>query len=222
MHKTTIVCYSFTFILSISLSASIATKRNGKKINIEAGFHQNTETVTNNFTLFFFVFLSFYSELGDVTSLNSSNRLIRYVPLGAFRRNVNIFIIFFCFVFFRSEHVRAQQELLAKQKYDLSKWKYSELRDVINTSCDIELLEACRHEFHRRLKVYHAWKAKNRKRTTMDENERAPKSVMEAANRSPMRVQPKQEIISSTHRYFRIPFMRSGSNENDSRKFIIA
>lgn len=72
--------------------------------------------------------------------------------------------------------------------------------------------QACRHEFHRRLKVYHAWKAKNRKRTTMDENERAPKSVMEAASRSPMRVQPKQEINSSTHRYFRIPFMRANSN----------
>lgn len=41
-------------------------------------------------------------------------------------------------------------------------------------------LKACRHEFHRRLKVYHAWKAKNRKRTTMDENERAPRSIMEA------------------------------------------
>jgi myosin VI len=80
----------------------------------------------------------------------------------------------------RSEAIRAQQQQLGKQKHDLSKWKYSELRDAINTSCDIELLEACRHEFHRRLKVYHAWKAKNRKRTTMDENERAPKSVMEA------------------------------------------
>lgn len=72
--------------------------------------------------------------------------------------------------------------------------------------------QACRHEFHRRLKVYHAWKAKNRKRTTMDENERAPKSVMEAATRSPMRVQPKQEINTSTHRYFRIPFMRAANN----------
>jgi myosin-6 len=72
--------------------------------------------------------------------------------------------------------------MVGKQKYDLSKWKYSELRDAINTSCDIELLEACRHEFHRRLKVYHAWKAKNRKRTTMDENERAPRSVMENGN----------------------------------------
>lgn len=49
------------------------------------------------------------------------------------------------------------------RKYDLSKWKYAELRDAINTSCDIELLEACREEFHRRLKVYHAWKSKNKK-----------------------------------------------------------
>jgi myosin VI len=40
-----------------------------------------------------------------------------------------------------------------KSKYDVSKLKYSELRDIINTSCDMELLEACREEFHRRLKV---------------------------------------------------------------------
>lgn len=54
----------------------------------------------------------------------------------------------------------------------------------------------------------------------MDENERAPRSVMEAAARSPMRVQPKQEIIFSTHRYFRIPFLRASSNpiDNDSNQ----
>lgn len=49
-----------------------------------------------------------------------------------------------CFRFWhdnRSENVRAQQQLVGKQKHDLSKWKYSELRDAINTSCDIELLE---------------------------------------------------------------------------------
>lgn len=131
--------------------------------------------------------------------------------------------------------------MVGKQKHDLSKWKYSELRDAINTSCDIELLEvyniftiiiliiihhlicyifkiikACRHEFHRRLKVYHAWKAKNRKRTTMEENERAPKSVMEAASKAPPRVQPKQEITASVHRYFRIPFMRANNNNDPS------
>lgn len=54
----------------------------------------------------------------------------------------------------------------SKSKHDLSKWKYAELRDAINTSCDLELLESCREEFHRRLKVYHAWKSKNKKQNT--------------------------------------------------------
>ena len=82
------------------------------------------------------------------------------------------------------------QEVASKQlkptKYDLSNWKYAELRDTINTSCDIELLEACREEFHRRLKVYHAWKSKNRKTKSQatvnnEENTRIPSSVMAAA-----------------------------------------
>merc|ERR1712013_266319 len=66
----------------------------------------------------------------------------------------------------RSSAVNAQREANAGKKYDLAKWKYAELRDTINTSCDIELLEACREEFHRRLKVYHAWKARNKKKNT--------------------------------------------------------
>ena len=56
----------------------------------------------------------------------------------------------------RSVAVIQQQQARAAKKYDLSKWKYAELRDTINTSCDIELLEACREEFHRRLKVRNA------------------------------------------------------------------
>ena len=40
----------------------------------------------------------------------------------------------------RSSAVAAQREANANKKYDLSKWKYAELRDTINTSCDIELL----------------------------------------------------------------------------------
>ena len=43
-----------------------------------------------------------------------------------------------------------KQEALHK-KHDLSKWKYADLRATINTSCDIDMLEACREEFHRRL-----------------------------------------------------------------------
>ncbi|XP_060526267.1 myosin heavy chain 95F isoform X2 [Cylas formicarius] len=110
----------------------------------------------------------------------------------------------------KSETARTQQP---KGKYDLSKWKYSELRDTINTSCDIELLEACRHEFHRRLKVYHAWKAKNKKRTTMDENERAPRSVMESAAKTP-RLPQKAILDNNSQRYFRIPFLRPGGDPN--------
>ncbi|XP_034830181.1 myosin heavy chain 95F isoform X1 [Maniola hyperantus] len=108
----------------------------------------------------------------------------------------------------RSERVRMQQAMQGKQKYDLSKWKYSELRDTINTSCDIELLEACRHEFHRRLKVYHAWKAKNARKSTMAEQERAPQSIMDAA-KTP-RLPQKSDILGARHRYFRIPFVRPG------------
>ncbi|XP_063377350.1 myosin heavy chain 95F [Cydia fagiglandana] len=106
----------------------------------------------------------------------------------------------------RSERVRMQQAMQGKQKHDLSKWKYSELRDTINTSCDIELLEACRHEFHRRLKVYHAWKAKNARKTTMNEQERAPQSIMDAA-KTP-RLPAKGDVLGARHRYFRIPFVR--------------
>jgi len=43
----------------------------------------------------------------------------------------------------------------------------------------MELLEACREEFHRRLKVYHEWKTKNKQRL-IKENERAPHSVLQA------------------------------------------
>ncbi|CAH0558642.1 unnamed protein product [Brassicogethes aeneus] len=115
-------------------------------------------------------------------------------------------------VFRRLESVRIHQACQNKSTFDLSKWKYSELRDTINTSCDIELLEACRHEFHRRLKVYHAWKAKNRKRTTMDENQRAPRSVLESAAKT-SRLPQKAVLDNVSQRYFRIPFQRPGTEQ---------
>jgi hypothetical protein len=51
----------------------------------------------------------------------------------------------------------------------------------------MELLDACREEFHRRLKVYHSWKSKNRKGknpSAMDDKidegdeERAPNDIL--------------------------------------------
>ena len=99
-------------------------------------------------------------------------------------------------------------------KYDLSKWKYAELRDTINTSCDIDLLEACREEFHRRLKVYHAWKAKNRKKnTTVDSGGmRAPSSVMIEAKKQQMAGPSSASPDVQDQRYFRIPFVRPGEH----------
>lgn len=47
---------------------------------------------------------------------------------------------------------------------------------------DIALLSACKEEFHRRLKVYHAWKMKNKKVAAGDKGgpERAPQSIFES------------------------------------------
>ncbi|KAF3850325.1 hypothetical protein F7725_020044 [Dissostichus mawsoni] len=59
----------------------------------------------------------------------------------------------------RGPQVQATKAAAGAKKYELSKWKYAELRDSINTSC-----------------VYHAWKSKNKKRNTETE-QRAPKSI---------------------------------------------
>ena len=48
-------------------------------------------------------------------------------------------------------------EAAAAKKHNLAKWKYAELRDTINTSCDIELLEACRlvlYQYFRHIKIF--------------------------------------------------------------------
>ncbi|ODM98193.1 Myosin heavy chain 95F [Orchesella cincta] len=41
-------------------------------------------------------------------------------------------------------------------KHNLSSWEYTKLREVINTSCDVEFLEACRLELDRRLEANNA------------------------------------------------------------------
>ncbi|XP_077626307.1 unconventional myosin-VI isoform X2 [Crocuta crocuta] len=118
----------------------------------------------------------------------------------------------------RGPAVQATKAAAGTKKYDLSKWKYAELRDTINTSCDIELLAACREEFHRRLKVYHAWKSKNKKRNTETE-QRAPKSVTDyAAQQNPASQPPsrQQEIeMNRQQRFFRIPFIRPADQYKD-------
>ncbi|KAM6165687.1 unconventional myosin-VI isoform 7-T7 [Erethizon dorsatum] len=126
----------------------------------------------------------------------------------------------------RGPAVQATKAAAGTKKHDLSKWKYAELRDTINTSCDIELLAACREEFHRRLKVYHAWKSKNKKRNTETE-QRAPKSVTDydfapflntSPQQNPAAQLPArhQEIeMNRQQRFFRIPFIRPADQYKD-------
>ncbi|WAR09213.1 MYO6-like protein [Mya arenaria] len=119
----------------------------------------------------------------------------------------------------RSEAVMAQRATQATKKLDLSKWKYAELRDAINTSCDMELLDACRAEFHRRLKVYHSWKSKNKKQGAKKE-ERAPHQVQEEAeNYVPTQAAPaapvRQSEENGIQRFFKIPFARPADEYRD-------
>ncbi|XP_075964126.1 myosin VIb isoform X3 [Anarhichas minor] len=122
------------------------------------------------------------------------------------------------FLAYRGPQVKATKAAAGVKKYDLSKWKYAELRDVINTSCDIDLLAACREEFHRRLKVYHAWKSKNKKRTDDGSDQRAPKSVTDYAEQNPappMTAQHQEVAMNRQQRYFRIPFIRPADQYKD-------
>ncbi|ELT99775.1 hypothetical protein CAPTEDRAFT_154601 [Capitella teleta] len=145
---------------------------------------------------------------------------------AGFQRNL-CSVLWFCllqeFLYFRSAAVLNQREKASKKKVDLSKWKYAELRDAINTSCDVEMLEACREEFHRRLKVYHSWKTKNKKRsvaTAGGEEERAPKAVVENAQHSaaaPATKKPDKASQQAQQRYFRIPFVRPADQHRDEQ-----
>ncbi|XP_038058874.1 unconventional myosin-VI-like isoform X1 [Patiria miniata] len=97
-------------------------------------------------------------------------------------------------------------------KYDLSKWKYAELRDTINTSTDVDLLAACKEEFHRRLKVYHAWKMKNKKQTAVKQ-ERAPEAVMQNTMQAPLIPAPSApQVTNNAQRFFRVAFARPSQN----------
>eukprot|EP00056_Hartaetosiga_gracilis_P005906 m.90736 g.90736 ORF g.90736 m.90736 type:complete len:1102 (+) comp12313_c0_seq1:2312-5617(+) len=110
-----------------------------------------------------------------------------------------------------------RQEAIHK-KNELSKWKYSMLRDTINTSCNIELLEACREEFHRRLKVYHAWKMKNMKKEAA--GKRVPNALANKAQQRGAAPAPpkKKKKNDRPQRYFRIPFVRPGDKKQGYRK----
>lgn len=96
---------------------------------------------------------------------------------------------------------------------DISKmkeWTYSDLRDTINTECDLEILEACREEFHRRLKAYQAWKTRN-----------AQKRLKEEPIKPDLQITPAPLITAAPlptpapdakHRLFKVPFVYPSYN----------
>ncbi|BFZ10301.1 hypothetical protein BsWGS_13340 [Bradybaena similaris] len=119
----------------------------------------------------------------------------------------------------RSAAVVAARQAAASKKFDLTKWKYAELRDAINTSCDLELLDACREEFHRRLKVYHSWKTKNKKRADKgDVDQRAPHSVETTGQQLQVASKAASKGSSGEQRYFRIPFARPADEYREESK----
>ena len=103
-------------------------------------------------------------------------------------------------------------------KFDhLRKWTYAELRDTINTSCDLELLEGCRVEFHRRLKVYHAWRKRHMKNKNAAANQRAPVEVIQSGAEAVLMPQsvttlsltnPFRKDPVNAQRYFSVPFAK--------------
>eukprot|EP00038_Savillea_parva_P000948 m.100167 g.100167 ORF g.100167 m.100167 type:complete len:1317 (+) comp10335_c1_seq6:64-4014(+) len=65
-----------------------------------------------------------------------------------------------------TEDSQQAQRKIARRKFrkdgapNLQKWEYAELKKTINETQDVELLEACKVEFQRRMKLYNEWKAK--------------------------------------------------------------
>lgn len=112
----------------------------------------------------------------------------------------------------------SKKQAALHKKHDLSKWKYADLRDTINTSVNVELLEACREEFHRRLKVYHAWKMKNQNKKK-GSSARAPKALHDAAAKRGAAPPPKKKKKNTRpQRFFRIPFVRPGDKGSANAK----
>ncbi|KAK0416370.1 hypothetical protein QR680_012444 [Steinernema hermaphroditum] len=94
-------------------------------------------------------------------------------------------------------------ELAISSGYDLSGWTYADLRDTINTSNNVELLAACRAEFHRRLRAYQNWKRANK---TQDAGKGARVIFNEPVNAA--RVVPLAGS-APIQRYFKVPFINA-------------
>ncbi|UMM10823.1 hypothetical protein L5515_000419 [Caenorhabditis briggsae] len=114
------------------------------------------------------------------------------------------------------------QKQQTQSKYDLGNWKYADLRDAINTSNDMELLVACKEEFHRRLRIYNEWKSKNSANRDVPPT-RAPLTVYSQQKPSSSmmvsRVQaaPHLNPALTQQRYFKVSFATDNRKNGGSQ-----
>uniref|UniRef100_A0A915AE15 Myosin motor domain-containing protein n=1 Tax=Parascaris univalens TaxID=6257 RepID=A0A915AE15_PARUN len=106
----------------------------------------------------------------------------------------------------------------SKGQYDLSEWKYVDLRDAVNTTTDIKFIEAVRDEFHRRLRMLQQWKERNQ---ACNEHlaPRAPISILEPAGN--VIVGNRAQTSSNIQRYFKVPFVHVADHRRGIAEYYI-
>uniref|UniRef100_A0A158Q8J4 Myosin motor domain-containing protein n=1 Tax=Elaeophora elaphi TaxID=1147741 RepID=A0A158Q8J4_9BILA len=100
-------------------------------------------------------------------------------------------------------------------KYDLTKYKYVELRDIINTSTDTDLLIACKEEFHRRLQIYQQWKELNESSILERQTNRIPMAVLASSSKG--FTSPFSQNNVTLQRYFKVPFAKPAHGHMNMR-----
>ena len=77
--------------------------------------------------------------------------------------------------------------------------KSRDLNSLSDFSPDIELLDACRQEFHHRLKVYHQWKKQNKARVADPQGapQRAPQDIVRTGTYVELKKEPRGPFSQS-------------------------
>ncbi|KHN83210.1 Unconventional myosin-VI [Toxocara canis] len=105
-----------------------------------------------------------------------------------------------------------EKETKQKGEYDLSEWKYADLRDAVNTTTDIKLVEAVRDEFHRRLRMLQQWKERNEARDKQPVL-RVPADIL--AQSGSALVGNDTRTTLHIQRYFKVPFVRPADRHRE-------
>ncbi|VDK79508.1 unnamed protein product [Litomosoides sigmodontis] len=104
------------------------------------------------------------------------------------------------------ENNALKEKSIGSSKYNLTKYKYVELRDIINTSTDTNLLLACKEEFHRRLQIYQQWRELNESNSIERQANRIPMAVLASSSKNFSPHFSKNNV--TVQRYFKVPFAK--------------